>query len=215
MDQENIRQRLIESTIRVISRDGIDKATTKLLAKEADVNEVYIYRLFESKEALFVKTFAALDNELISKLLDYLPVMHMDKLKPKSRTRILFSCVWQFLLSNPEKCRCFISYYYSPYFKKYSCEAHLEAYRIIVEKLRPAFLPGADVWMLLNYIMDVLLTSAVKVFNGILPDNDRTAEHIFDLIYSAVEAQLVWTKKCVSSCEGVCRGFDRQTKAYA
>ena len=66
MKQEEIRQRLIDGTIRVIAREGLDKATTKHIASETSVNEVYIYRCFENKEALFAKTFAALDEELVS-----------------------------------------------------------------------------------------------------------------------------------------------------
>ena len=44
MRQEETRNTLINATIQVFARDGIDKATTKNLAAEAGLNEVYIHK---------------------------------------------------------------------------------------------------------------------------------------------------------------------------
>lgn len=43
MKREETRSKLIEGTIRVISRDGLDKASTKQIGIETGINEVYIY----------------------------------------------------------------------------------------------------------------------------------------------------------------------------
>ena len=195
MKQDVIRSSLIDATVRVVSREGLDKATTKRLAQEAGLNEVYIYRSFESKEDLFVKTFEALDRELIDKVLEHLPIMSMTQLPIEDRCRMFFMAVWKFLLRNSQKCLCFIRYYYSPYFKQYSAVGHRRAFRPLIEQFAPAFRQGANTWLLLNHILDAMLSSAVKVFDGEMPDDQQTAGYVFDLVYCSLELQLSWKQK--------------------
>lgn len=61
MKQDETRRMLIDGTIHVIARDGLDKATTKQIGLETSINEAYIYRCFAGKEDMFAKTFDALD----------------------------------------------------------------------------------------------------------------------------------------------------------
>lgn len=192
---DEIRQALIDGTVRVVARNGLDKATTKALATEAGVNEVNIYRMFNGKDDLLKKTFSALDNELVSEILSRLPIMDVTAMPIEDRCRALFFFVWKYLVGNSEKCLCFIRYYYSPYFEKYSFEEHKANYRIVVEKFAPAFKQGVDVWLMLNHILDAMLSSAVKVFQKEMPDTDESAERVYNLVYSAVEPQLSWSKK--------------------
>jgi AcrR family transcriptional regulator len=46
------RQRLLDAAGRVFARDGLAGATTRAIAREAGVNEVTLFRLFQSKERL-------------------------------------------------------------------------------------------------------------------------------------------------------------------
>lgn len=46
------RQRLLDAAARVFARDGLTGATTRAIAREAGVNEVTLFRLFKTKEAL-------------------------------------------------------------------------------------------------------------------------------------------------------------------
>ena len=66
------RQRILEAAARVYSQFGFRGATTRLIAQEADVNEVTLFRTFGSKEALIEEAmrhcaesarFAALPEE--------------------------------------------------------------------------------------------------------------------------------------------------------
>lgn len=50
--QVDARTRLLEAAARVYAQYGYAGATTRLIAKEADVNEVTLFRLFRSKDAL-------------------------------------------------------------------------------------------------------------------------------------------------------------------
>ena len=187
MKHQNVRNRLIENTIRIIAENGFDKTTTKAIVSGTDINEAYIYRDFSDKEDLFVKVFDQLDEELIAKLMQHLPVMYMSELEFEVRCRVFFTAVWKFLLGNKEKCLAFVRYYYSPYFNKYSADRHKQRYRPLVEKFSEAFIDEADVWMILNHILNVMLDFAVKVHNDHMSKEDSYSEHVFRVIYRSVE----------------------------
>lgn len=195
MKQDEFRQRLIDGTIHVIARDGIDKATTKSIGEETSINQAYIYRHFKDKEDMVAKAFDSLDDELVAKALQHVSVMYMKEMEYEMRCWVFFTSVWKFMLSNRDKCLTFIRYYYSPYFAKYSAEAHKRRYIPLVEKFKDAFRDEANVWMLLNHILNVMLDFAVKVFDGAVPDNNNTAEHVFRLIYGSVK-QYFRKKEC-------------------
>ena len=187
MKHQNVRNRLIENTIRIIAENGFDKTTTKAIVSGTDINEAYIYRDFSDKEDLFVKVFDQLDEELNAKLMQHLPVMYMSELEFEVRCRVFFTAVWKFLLGNKEKCLAFVRYYYSPYFSKYSADRHKQRYRSLVEKFSEAFIDEADVWMILNHILNVMLDFAVKVHNDHMSKEDSYSEHVFRVIYRSVE----------------------------
>ena len=195
MKQGELRQRLIDGTIHVIAREGLDKASTKQIGLATSINEAYIYRCFEDKEDMFAKAFASLDDELVAKAMQHVPVMYMQELEYEMRCWVFFTSVWKFLLGNRDKCLTFIRYYYSPYFSRCSAEDHRKRYMALVEKFRDAFRDEANVWMLLNHILNVMLDFAVKVFDGAVPDNNSTAEHVFRLIYGSVK-QYFRKKEC-------------------
>jgi AcrR family transcriptional regulator len=195
MKHDEIRRALIDGTIHVIAKDGLDKATTKQIGTETSINEAYIYRCFADKEDMFAKAFETLDEELVSKTMQHVSIMYKQDLEYELRCRIFFSAIWKFLLSNKEKCLAFVRYYYSPYFSKYSVDEHKRRYRPLVEKFRDAFKDEADVWMILNHILNVMLDFSVKVHNGQMTKDDDYAEHVFRVIYASVK-QYFRQKEC-------------------
>ncbi|MBR5314622.1 MAG: TetR/AcrR family transcriptional regulator [Clostridia bacterium] len=184
--QDELRCILIDGTIRVISREGLDGASTKQIGLATSINEAYIYRCFKNKEDMLAKTFASLDDELIEKAMQSVSVMYEDGIEYETRCWIFFSTVWRFLLGNRDKCLAYIRYYYSPYFQRYSAEEHKEKYIPLVDKFRDAFHEQANTWMIFNHILTTMLDFSVKVFDGAVPDNDDTAEHVFRLIYCSI-----------------------------
>lgn len=186
MKQDEIRRRLIDGTIHVIAREGLDGASTKQIGLATSINEAYIYRCFEDKEDMFAKTFASLDDELVAKAMQHVCVMYMHELEYETRCRFFFNSVWKFLLGNRDKCLAFIRYYYSPYFLRYSAEEHKKRYLPLVDKFKDAFRQESNVWMILNHILTTMLDFAVKVFDGAVPNTDKTAEHVFRLVYFSV-----------------------------
>ena len=191
MKRDEIRQRLIEGTIHIIATGGLDNVTTKKIGTETATNEAYIYRCFTGKEDMFSKAFDYLDEELASKAMQSVSVMYMTDIDFKLRCRFFFTDIWKFMLSNSEKCLAYVRYYYSPYFKKYSYAAHKSRFMPLVEKFSDAFIGEADVWMILNHILNVMLDFAVKVHNGLMSDNDDYSEHVFRVIYESVRQYFI------------------------
>lgn len=187
MKQEEIRGKLIQGTIAVIAQDGLDKTTTKQIGTRTGINEVYIYRYFNSKEGLLAKTFEYLDRELTNKILQSLPIAWQRGRTMQERFWLAYCAIWRFLLGNKEKCLAFVRYYYSPYFKKNSYERHMENYRPIVQRISVVFSERANVWMILNHVLNVMLDFSVKVYDERLPDNADTQEHVFRLIYVSTQ----------------------------
>ena len=187
MSPQDMREKLIARTITVVATEGLDKTTTKAITTGTGINEAYIYRHFSDKKDLLSKAFDKLDDELVAKVMQHLPVMYMQELEYELRCRVFFEAVWKFMLANKEHCLAFVQYYYSLYFTKYSAESHKRRYIPIVEKFKDAFKDEADVWMILNHILNVMLDFAVKVHNGQMPSEDNYSEHVFLVIYRSVE----------------------------
>lgn len=186
MKHDEIRRGLIDGTIHVIATEGLDKATTKQIGSTTSINEAYIYRCFKSKEDMFAQTFAFLDDELITKVMQHVELMYINEIEYKTRCQIFFNAIWRFILGNREKCSAYIQYYYSPYFRQYSAEEHRIRFEPAVQKFNNAFQEQSNVWMLLNHILSTMLDFAIKVFDGAIPDDDDTSEHVFRLIYFSI-----------------------------
>jgi AcrR family transcriptional regulator len=187
LKHHDTKGRLIENTIHAIASEGLDKTTTKAIVRETDINEAYIYRHFSDKEELFARTFEKLDNELVEKAMENVDIMRLPNLDFELRCRAFFTVIWRFMLSNEERCTAYLRYYYSPYFKKYSLEAHTVRYTPFMKIFSEAFKDEANVWMILKHVLNVMLDFSVRVFEGSVPDNEDTCEHVFRLIYCSIK----------------------------
>lgn len=190
MKSEDMRVSLINSTIQTIAEVGIDHATTKLLATNAGLNEVYIYRLFGGKDQLFKETFTYIDKEFSAAIYNFIPTVYKKELDTKALFRELFSKLWLYALEDKERCSFFIRYYYSRCYTNKISEERKEIYSKIMKKFEIAFPYGTDTWWLFNHILDVTFSSAVKVLREEIPETEETEQKIFDLLYSAIQPHL-------------------------
>ena len=187
MRQEGIRQKLIDGTIHVIAREGLDKASTKQIGIVTATNEAYIYRCFADKEDMFAKAFDTLDDELFETTMENIDVMYKVEIPFVQRCRRYFFELWGFLLGNRDKCLTYMQYFYSPYFARRSAPDHMKRFLPLVARFKDAFIDEADVWMILNHILNVMLDFAVKVHNNQMPNSGIYAEHVFRVTYASVK----------------------------
>lgn len=52
-----VREALLNSTVRIVAQYGLERTTTKLIAADAQINEAYIYRCYDSKDSLLQQHF--------------------------------------------------------------------------------------------------------------------------------------------------------------
>ena len=187
MNPQETRATLISQTISVIANSGLDKTTTKAIVADTGINEAYIYRYFAGKEDLLAKSFDTLDNELVEAALQYLPAMYDTDRDYEARCRDYFFPMWRFLLASRERCVAYVRYFYSPYFEKLSSDEHYRRFTPVMEKFEQAFIEEAEVWLILNHILNVMLDFAIKVHNGQMPDEDDFSEHVFRVIYASIK----------------------------
>lgn len=190
LKSENMRQALINSAIHTISEVGIDHATTKLLATNAGLNEVYIYRIFGGKEELFKETFTYIDKAFADAILGFLPIVYDKTFDIKLRFRKLFEKVWQYALDDKEQCSFFIRYYYSRCYTNDMSVERKMIYSKVMRIFETAFPYGTDTWWLFNHILDIIFSSAVKVLRQEIPDDKQTEENIFALLFAALQPHL-------------------------
>ena len=90
LEVQEMRQVFIESAVRVVARDGMEKTTTKAIAAEAKLNEAYIYKCFSGKDDLLSAAFHMEDVNFVDLLQKTLPVMHTPGLSWEERLYILW-----------------------------------------------------------------------------------------------------------------------------
>ena len=184
-----IREALIENTIHLIGNGGFEKATTKALAHSGEqlpnfkMNEVYIYRFFGSKEQLYESVFLRLDSELFYTLQDGIKLAYASEGQTKEKLYECFLTVWSFILGDEDRCRCYVRYYYSIYFKGTSLETHKKLFSGMADALAPMFKEEADVFSILHSVFTALFDFAIRVYNGELEDNEINRPHIFNVLY--------------------------------
>ena len=187
--ETEIRELLISNTIHLIAEGGFEKATTKELTHcggdlpNMKMNEVYLYRIFGSKENLYDEAFVRLDRELCYAFRHGAEIV--GGFFPNSRERLysFFLLAWRFVLGNEERCRYYVRYYYSIYFKGHSLEAHKRLFSGIESEMAPLFKDEADVSAILHSVFTTMLDFGIRVYNDDLEDSDINTPHVFNVLY--------------------------------
>lgn len=187
--ESEIKELLIENAIHLIAEGGFEKATTKELTHGGGqlpnfkMNEVYIYRFFGSKEKLYESAFVRLDTELVHAFKHGVESIGGFENGRTEKLREFFTLAWKFILGNEERCRCYVRYYYSIYFKGKSREIHKNLFEGVVGEMNPLFKEEADAEAILHSVFTALFDFAIRVYNSELEDSDINRPHIFNVLY--------------------------------
>lgn len=190
-DNRNIASDLIESTVKVIARDGFDKASTRNIAGECGIADAYIYVHFKNKGDLFSKAFQKEDTALAREGKKYLPILSQPGITNEDRLYFLFSKTWMHLIAHPDSCRFFVQYYYSPYYAKYSAQEHLDRWTPVLEQMKVLFQPETDMRALLRPVLSTMLGQAIKAAADTSTDKDSIARNNYVLVFGMLSASLL------------------------
>ncbi len=187
--ETDVKDLLVKNAIHLIAEGGFEKATTKELTHcggslpDFKMNEVYIYRIFGSKERLYESAFLFLDRELFTAFQNGVKVLGGFENQTKEKLYDFFLMAWRFIMGNEERCRCYVRYYYSVYFKGHSVEAHRKLFEKMIASVAPMFREDTDLFSLMHSVFTALLDFGIRVYNGELSDSDVNREHIFNVLY--------------------------------
>ena len=187
--KQDMRDALICNTIQLVAEGGFEKATTKAITQgsnhslDVKLNEVYIYRLFGSKEQLYQAAFERVDREFVSALRKRAETIKPTTGTHRDRLYVFFLRAWDFLMQNEERCRFYVRFYYSVYFRGEALASHRQTFAEIVAIFQPLFREEADVESIMHSVLTTLLNFAVRVYNGNLENTVCNASHVFNVLY--------------------------------
>ncbi len=190
-NEEIYRDLFIKNTIRLVAEGGFEMATTRAIAGErreienVRVNEAHIYRIFGTKAHLFAEVFSLLDCELLAAVGKGLEKFDMEPDKRK-QWEVLFMELWNLLMKDESKCRYYVRYYHSVYFKGEPLRVHSTKFKEFIYDMTPLFVENADVCAILQHVVTVTLNFAVCIYNEAIPNDDDNISHIFNLVYSSI-----------------------------
>ncbi len=194
--EAEIKQLLINNAINLIADGGFEGATVKELVRYGGdlpgfkMNDVYIYRIFGSKESLYEAAFLSLNNELYYSFKNGIEAIGGFGADPREKLYEFFTRAWKFVLHNERRCRCYVRYYYSIYFKGHTLDAHNEHFNKIVSVMAPIFKAEADVFSIMHSVFVSLLDFGIRVYNGDLEDSEENRTHIFNVLYCMIATYL-------------------------
>ena len=187
--EAEIRELLIQNTIRLIAEGGFEKATTKEITHcggslpGIKMNESYIYRLFGCKENLYLAAFEKIDRELASAFYKGVELSKNDDSPIAEQMYDFFLRAWEYLLNNENHCRCYVRFYYSVYFTDKALVPHKKLFKEMLTVLAPIFKKEANVFAVMHSVFVSLLDFSIRVLNGDLEDNDGNRAHVFNILY--------------------------------
>lgn len=187
--EAEVKELLISNAIHLIAEGGFEKATTKELTHcggnlaSLKMNEAFIYRIFGSKEKLYEAAFRRLDDELYVAFRSGVEAVGIFEGNTKDKMLRFFYMAWDFIRGNEERCRCYVRYYYSVYFKGAAREEHGRLFEGMISNVKPIFKDEADVVSILHSVFITLFDFAIRVYNGDLEDSDINRPHIFNVLY--------------------------------
>ena len=110
------REKLIEATVRIIAEEGLENLRTAEICSISGVNVAHLYHLFENKDDLLAKAFAASDERFLKTILDNFPVLRYQRIEYEMRCRVLFMHCWEHIMNRRMYTVFYVRYYYSSLF---------------------------------------------------------------------------------------------------
>lgn len=182
----DMRRAFMESAVHVAARDGLEKTTTKAIAKEAGLNEAYIYKCYSGKDELLKDAFLQEDINFVELLDTALDIMQLPGFTWKERAFLLFHRSWDFILEFADDFIFYIRYYYSAACRDHAYAVHEECYRPVIDRVRYAFGENVNVDLLIHQVFITMLIFGTKVIYGELEHTEKTARMVFEQIYNFV-----------------------------
>ena len=194
--KQAMREQLIKNTVALVAKGGFEKATTRGIThsgqplQDFNMNEVYIYRLFGSKEKLYATAFCQIDRELSYAVHTRVQQVNTATCDRKSGLHAILTVVRQYVLEHPDHIAFYAQYYHSVYCPGEIENAHVKAWEGVVNVLRPWFRPSTNVDLLLHGAFLLVLDYFVRSYWNELTVSGLEIERVCETVYSMLAAEL-------------------------
>lgn len=184
---ENIREIIIEGTISIVAKEGLESFTTKKLAKEASIAEGSIYNYFKGKDHLLEESFLYVDHQIAALFngSDKMEIVSVEQIV--TSTKVLWNIYFDFLVTHPT---------YTMFYNRFRYSAR---YNLKVQKLQLSYFTDfinlfnkmssqAKALSMINwdilwiYILDTTLCYGVRAVSGGFEVNAENKDAIFKLL---------------------------------
>lgn len=173
IDHEMYRHKLIEGAISAVSKYGYEGCTTKLIAKESNVNEAYIYRYFLDRDDLISKAFLLLDDELFEFLTNNVEVLSDKSKSPDERFNTYFNNCFDFFEDNITYSRFYQRTYLSTFFQESLVKNHNELGAKLAKRIEELNIVIKDPYMTLHQFFTLIFDYNYFISRNVKVDNIR------------------------------------------
>lgn len=187
--EQDVRGMLLTNTIRIVADGGFEKATTKAIThsggalSDVNMNEVYIYRLFGSKQGLYAAAFDRVEAEIALTVISGISKIRCNAKDIRQEFYKAFLEIWTSLLENEAHLRFYIKYYHSAYFNENPHERYDRNFEKAAELLSPFFRGEISARLAVHSLLAAMLELAEMTLKGELTHGKDTTEQVFDLLY--------------------------------
>lgn len=185
------RQNLINCSVNVVATSGLANATTKAICTQANLNEVYLYRNFNSKDHLLLESYLQENEKLMSLIIGEVDKQNenLESVSLEDRSKAVVLKAWDYLVENPNVCKFLVYYYQSEQFTKYALEEHNRWANVLLSKLNfESFNEKEYARTLLYVIFNTVFSMAKQVADNRLPNTKETAKMVFECVYILISA---------------------------
>lgn len=190
MDRITIEKQLTDAAIAIGAKEGIHAITSRRLSAEANVNQYYIYRVFDGVQDIICRANLRVNQTVVKTVIQCLG-QYDDVLVVEEKRKAFFHQLWDEMKVQSDTFLFCLRYYFSAIFPKdYATEEIKEEFKPLVDKMMPYFRDGIDIVMILLYLLETVLKDIVMVTNGTYPDNADTEEKTYQFLFGTMSLYL-------------------------
>ncbi|GEM_PF-444398 len=180
------KEALLNAVIKVTSRDGLERLTTKSVEAESGCSERYIFLYFGSKDAMLTQTFDRVEMRFLNAIAAAFRESVSKEKGTEAFLRRVWYAGWKELSDNPDETKFFIRYFFSEQFVRFSRENHEKNTEPVVNMFAPLFLEGHDARDSIRYVLMSMLSSSLTAINSQKPsESEAICEKAFRFMYNS------------------------------
>lgn len=187
MDRAARKQRLAEAVISIGAKEGIHAITSRRLSAEAEFNQYYIYKTYDSIDEAMLSAYHMVSREFVAIMSESLEVFREEHLTVEESRRKFFNSLWERMQLDTNHFIYYIRYYYYAVFPKdYSDEKNRKDFEPLLEILHEFFKEDADVTMILLHLLEDILKYIALVSEGTYKSKEEVREKIYLLLLNSM-----------------------------